>query len=141
LARIETFTPDEVLCALELIDAAAQPNHPDYQALVAVRSDLVLGYVCFGPTPMTQGTFDLYWIASSPDARGQGVGAALVSAMEVELRGRGARLVRVETSAQEAYGTTRGFYAAMRYEEEARIRDFYRVGDDLIILGKRLPQD
>lgn len=108
---------------------------------MAVRSDLVLGYVCFGPTPMTQGTFDLYWIASSPDARGQGVGAALVSAMEVELRGRGARLVRVETSAQEAYGTTRGFYAAMRYEEEARIRDFYRVGDDLIILGKRLPQD
>lgn len=129
-----------MLCALELIDAAAQPNHPDYQALVAARGDLVLGYVCFGPTPMTQGTFDLYWIASSPDARGQGVGAALVSAMEVELRGRGARLVRVETSAQEAYGATRGFYAAMRYEEEARIRDFYRVGDDLIILGKRLPQ-
>ena len=46
--------------------------------------------------------------------------------------------VRVETSAMEAYGPTRGFYAGMRYTEEARFRDFYRAGDDLIILAKRL---
>jgi ribosomal protein S18 acetylase RimI-like enzyme len=127
-----------VLCALELIDAAAQPSHPDYQALVAVRDERVLGYVCFGPTPMTQGTFDLYWIASAPDVRGQGVGKALVEAMEAQLKERRARIVRVETSALESYGSTRGFYAAMRYVEEARIRDFYRAGEDLVILAKRL---
>lgn len=139
LARIETFTRDEVACALELIDAAAQPNHPDYKALVAVREpDRVQGYVCYGPTPMTEGTFDLYWIASDPAVRGQGVGAALVSAMEGDLRRRQGRLIRVETSAMEAYGPTRGFYAAMQYKEESRFRDFYRPGEDLIILAKRL---
>jgi len=105
---------------------------------VAVRDGRVLGYICYGPTPMTQGTFDLYWIASSPDARGQGVGAALVSAMEDELRRRQARIVRVETSAQESYGATRTFYARVKYEEEARFRDFYRPGEDLVILAKRL---
>jgi hypothetical protein len=28
--------------------------------------------------------------------------------------------------------------ASMKYTEEARFRDFYKVGDDLIILAKRL---
>ncbi|MFZ5469766.1 MAG: GNAT family N-acetyltransferase [Myxococcota bacterium] len=125
-------------CALELIDLANQPNHPDYQVLVAIKDGKVVGYVCYGPTPMTEGTFDLYWIASDPNVRGQGVGSQLVSAMEGELRRRKGRLIRVETSAMEAYGPTRGFYEAMQYTEEARFRDFYKVGEDLIILSKRL---
>jgi ribosomal protein S18 acetylase RimI-like enzyme len=98
----------------------------------------VVGYVCYGPTPMTAGTFDLYWIASAPEVRGQGVGGALVASMEGDLRKRGGRLIRVETSAMEAYGPTRGFYESMKYKEEARFRDFYKVGEDLIILSKRL---
>jgi len=127
-----------VVCALELIDAAGQPNNPDYVVLVAVREARVVGYVCFGPTPMTSGTYDLYWIASDPAVRGQGVGAALVSAMEGELRRRQGRLIRVETSALEAYGPTRGFYAAMHYKEESRFRDFYKPGEDLVVLAKRV---
>lgn len=124
-------------CALELVDLALQPNHPDYQVLVADKDGQVIGYLCYGPTPMTEGTFDLYWIASDPQVRGQGIGSALISAMEGDIRRRKGRLIRVETSAMEAYGPTRGFYAAMNYQEEARFRDFYKVGEDLIILSKK----
>jgi len=138
LGRIDTFSPPEVSCALELIDLALTSNKSDYQVLVATKGSKVVGYICYGPTPMTVGTFDLYWIASAPEVRGQGVGGALVAAMEGDLRKRGARLLRVETSAMEAYGPTRGFYEAMQYKEEARFRDFYKVGEDLIILSKRL---
>ena len=144
IRRVETFSPQEVEVAIELVDLALQPNNPDYQILVADKTGGpggeggLVGYVCYGPTPMTEGTYDLYWIASDPTVRGQGVGAALVSGMEGDLRRRHARLIRVETSATEAYGPTRGFYAAMKYTEEARIRDFYKVGDDLIMLTKRL---
>jgi ribosomal protein S18 acetylase RimI-like enzyme len=144
IRRVETFSPQEVEVAIELVDLALQPNNPDYQILVADKGSQagaagsIVGYVCYGPTPMTEGTYDLYWIASDPTVRGQGVGAALVSGMEGDLRRRGARLIRVETSATEAYGPTRGFYAAMKYQEESRFRDFYKQGDDLIILGKRL---
>lgn len=123
--------------ATELVDLTLAPNDTDYQILVADRDGTLVGYVCYGPTPMTEDTFDLYWIASAPEVRGQGVGASLISGMEADLRRRNARLVRVETSATEAYGPTRGFYASMKYTEEARIRDFYKVGDDLIILTKR----
>lgn len=114
------------------------PGNPDYQVLVAEREGSMLGYVCYGPTPMTQGTWDMYWIASDPAARGQGVGAALVGAMEQELRRQGGRLIRVETSTTESYGATRRFYAHLHFTEEARLRDFYSVGDDLVILTKRL---
>lgn len=138
LGRIDSFSPTEISCALELIDLALTANNPDYQILVAAKADTVVGYVCYGPTPMTDGTFDLYWIASAPEVRGQGVGGALVSAMEGDLRRRNARLIRVETSAMEAYGPTRGFYESMKYREEARFRDFYKGGEDLIILSKRL---
>lgn len=125
-------------CALELIDAALQPGNRDYQVLVALRGEKLLGYICYGPTPMTDGVFDLYWIASDPQVRGQGVGAALVSGMEGDIRRRKGRIIRVETSAMEAYGPTRGFYAAMLYREESRFRDFYKPGEDLITLAKRL---
>lgn len=138
IRRIETFSPEEVEVAIELVDLALQPNNRDYRILVADRDGKLVGYICYGPTPMTEGTYDLYWIASDPTVRGQGVGASLISGMEADLRRLKARLIRVETSATEAYGPTRGFYASMKYTEEARIRDFYKVGDDLIMLSKRL---
>jgi ribosomal protein S18 acetylase RimI-like enzyme len=138
IRRIETFSQEEVQCAIELVDLALTPNNPDYTLLVADRDGTLVGYVCYGPTPMTEGTFDLYWIASDPAVRGQGVGASLIAGMEADMRRRDARVIRVETSATEAYGPTRGFYASMKYMEEARFRDFYKVGDDLIILAKRL---
>jgi ribosomal protein S18 acetylase RimI-like enzyme len=138
IRRIETFSQEEIQCAIELVDLALTPNNPDYTLLVADREGSIVGYVCYGATPMTEGTFDLYWIASDPAVRGQGVGASLIAGMEADMRRRGARVIRVETSATEAYGPTRGFYASMKYMEEARFRDFYKVGDDLIILAKRL---
>ena len=137
LERIETFSKEEVICALELIDAAIKGS-ADYQVLVADRDGKIVGYVCYGPTPMTDRVFDLYWIATDPQVRGQGIGASLVAAMEGDLRRRSARLMRVETSAMEAYGPTRGFYASMKYVEESRFRNFYKEGEDLIVLSKQL---
>ena len=140
LRNVGVFSEPEIGVALEVLDAYFTLGaESGYWVETAVDvHDAVVGYVCYGPTPMTDGTFDLYWIASDPIVRGQGVGAALVSAMEGDLRRRKGRLIRIETSAMEAYGPTRGFYAAMQYREESRFRDFYKVGEDLIILAKRL---
>jgi ribosomal protein S18 acetylase RimI-like enzyme len=138
ISRIETFTKDETEHALTDVDKALQPGNKEYSILVATKGAQVVGFVCYGPTPLAQGVFDLYWVASDPEVRGQGIGSALVSAMEGELRRRGARMIRVETSATEAYGPTKGFYESIRYVEECRFRDFYKVGDDLIVLKKLL---
>jgi len=49
-----------------------------------------MGYVCYGPAPMTEGAFDLYWIAVDPEFQKHGVGAKLMSFMEEKIRELGA---------------------------------------------------
>lgn len=135
-----TFKDDEIAVAMELVDLAVAGS-ADYRVLVCDTDDgsgALLGYVCYGPTPMTSGTYDLYWIASRASARGRGVGTALVHAMETELRAASARIVRIETSQEDEYEAARSFYARLGYREVGRIRDFYRRGDDLITLARRL---
>jgi ribosomal protein S18 acetylase RimI-like enzyme len=137
-----TFKDDEIAVAMELVDLSLAGS-ADYRVLVCDEGGngagcAILGYVCYGPTPMTVGTYDLYWIASRRAARGRGVGTALVHAMEAELRAAGARIVRIETSQEEEYEAARSFYARLGYSEVGRIRDFYRHGDDLITLARRL---
>jgi ribosomal protein S18 acetylase RimI-like enzyme len=136
-----TFNDEEVRVALEVIDAAIAEPGKDYHVLVGLGEGdggRVLSYICFGPTPMTEQTWDLYWLATHPEARGQGLGTRLVRAMEAELAAKGSCIVRVETSQMEAYGAARSFYARAGYSEMGRIPDFYKPGDDLIILAKRL---
>src|SRR5262245_15609804 len=113
-----TFTDDEVCVALELVDDALARPGVDYHALVAEEDGGgILGYVCYGKTPMTHATWDLYWIATHARARGRGVATRLALAMESELRAAGAVTVRIETSQQEAYGSARALYARLSYGE------------------------
>jgi ribosomal protein S18 acetylase RimI-like enzyme len=134
----DTFNPEEIAVALELIDNALEHGQ-DYAVRVAhLDSRPAAGYICYGRTPMTAATYDLYWLVTHARARGRGVASALVRSMEEELRRAGARSVRVETSQKETYGAARGLYDRMGYPVVARLTDFYRTGDDLIIYYKRL---
>jgi ribosomal protein S18 acetylase RimI-like enzyme len=152
------FSEDEVRVALELFDNAQKagighrtldmgnvpmshvlsPMSSDYEFIGAFEGDQLVGYVCFGATPSTDRTFDLYWIAVHPGAQRSGVGAALMSELERQLADRKARLVVVETSSRDEYAATRRFYQKRGYQETARLRDFYAPGDDRIVLTKRV---
>ena len=101
--------------------------------------DELIGYACYGATPDTDRTWDLYWIAVDPSAQGTGSGTTLLSEVERRLSGLNARMLVVETSSRSDYAPTRAFYAARGYGEAARIRDFYAVSDDRIIFTKRFP--
>jgi ribosomal protein S18 acetylase RimI-like enzyme len=135
------FRPEEVSCAIELLDGAlAQAEGNTYEALVALADEDArpIGYACFGATPMTEGTFDLYWLVIATEARGRGLGQALVGAVEDHLRARGVRLIRVETSSLEGQGGAARFYARAGYRQVGLIAGFYRHGDDLITFAKEL---
>ena len=105
---------------------------------VSDESSTLQGYACWGPTPGTDGGYDLYWIAVDPRAQGGGFGSALMRAVEELLRSRGARLLVAETSSRDAYAQTRGFYERGGYVERARVRGFYAVDDDRVIFSKML---
>ena len=128
------FRPDEVAVALEVFDGAAAGS-PDYLALGAEHGGRLAGWICWGPTPCTVGTFDLYWMAVDPALHGAGIGTALLDAMERRLAGA-ARLIVVETAGRADYAPTRAFYEARGYRAAARIPDFYEPGDDQVVYVK-----
>jgi len=92
------------------------------------------GYVCYGPTPLTEGAVDLYWIAVHPGRHKRGYGKALVGHVETQTRRNKGRLILIETSSREMYAPTRQFYLRLGYQEIARIKDYYRPGDDRVNL-------
>lgn len=141
--RLETITRatglfdgDEIPVALEVFDAAVAGSD-DYIALGAEAGDALAGWICWGPTPCTDGTYDLYWIAVDPAQHNAGIGSRLLAEMERQLAGV-ARLVVVETAGRAAYAPTRAFYERRGYTAAARIPDFYAPGDDQVVYTKAI---
>ena len=139
LERAGVFRTEEIEVALELIDhALSTPEQADYSFLVAEEEGRVTGYACWGATPCTLGTFDLYWIAADPSSHGKGTGHALLVRAEEDMRRRGGRLCIIETSSLPQYEPARRFYVRHGYKVAAEIRDFYAPGDHRVIFTRAL---
>lgn len=137
------FTPEEIATALELIDEWLElGEHSGYLTYVlesrGEESAEVLGYVSFGPTPLTESTYDLYWIAVDKSKHRGGVGKRLMKFTEEETVRRGGKMLLIETSSQETYGGTIQFYERTGYELVGKIPEYYKPGDDKLIFAKRL---
>lgn len=130
------FRPDEVAVAEEVLTAAASGKTADYQVYVAVSPGQLLGYVCFGPTPLTNATWDMYWLAVDPAHQRRGIGRQLMLLAEEQISRVKGRLIVLETSSQDLYEPTRRFHRSLGYQEQCRIPDFYDVGDDQVIFTK-----
>lgn len=132
------FRPDEVVVAREVLTESVKKDSGDYQVHVASDAERLTGYICFGPTPMTNGTWDIYWIAVAPSHQGQGIGHSLMRLAEAEIRRMRGRMVVLETSSQEMYEPTRRFHRSLGYQEVSSIPDFYDVGDAKVTFAKTL---
>jgi ribosomal protein S18 acetylase RimI-like enzyme len=132
------FREDEIPVALEVFDEAVAKGPDGSYRTLGVESDGQLaGWICWGPTPCTLGTYDLYWMAVDPAAQAAGIGTALLREMEGRLAGS-ARLIVVETAGRPDYRPTRAFYEARGYRKASIIPDFYAPGDDQVVYVKAL---
>jgi GNAT superfamily N-acetyltransferase len=133
------FSDEEADVAVELVrEHLHKGSAGGYLFVFAEVDGRTVGYACYGPVPCTLNTFDLYWIAVRPDARGRGLGRALLGRVEDRLGGPGRAKLVAETSSRPQYAPTRDFYLACGFEEEARIRDYYAPGEDVLYFTKRL---
>lgn len=137
----EHFKPEEVQVALELIDIGLTQSGPeDYLFRIAEGPDgQILGYICYGQAPLTDAVYDIYWIVVHPASWNYGTGTSLLHQAEEEMKRWKARLLLIETSSRPPYEIPRAFYRKHGYEEQARILDYYEVGDHKLIFGKILP--
>ena len=133
----DLFREEEVTTAVELLDENLAGDE-DYRFLGAFDGEQLIGYACWGPTPGTVATSDLYWIVVDRGRQGGGVGSQLLREVEQRLTADGRRLVVVETSSRTDYAPTRGFYEARGYTRTATIPSYYAPGDDLVVYTKDL---
>ena len=96
------------------------------------------GYCAWGKVPLTERSYDLYWIAVDPSRQGLGIGQALMTLAERAVARRGGGGLYIETSSRKAYARTRRFYKAAGYRRVARLADFYAPGDHKIVFCKTI---
>ncbi|MGB5900676.1 MAG: GNAT family N-acetyltransferase, partial [Geitlerinemataceae cyanobacterium] len=153
---IRSIAPDDTTALIALAEATGlfEPNQTEELAQMldgyfygeTENQDLwltddengLVGVAYVAPERMTEGTWNLYLLAVHPDHQRQGRGSALLRHVEQMLAERGARLLLVETSGLENFEYVRAFYRKSSYDQEARIRDFYKAGDDKIVYRKAL---
>ena len=133
------FREEEVATAVELLDESLA-GEDDYRFVGAFdqMAETLVGYACWGPTPGTEGTHDLYWIVVDRERQGAGIGTLLLLEVESRLTEHGARLMVVETSSRTDYAPTRAFYEHRGYTRAATIPGYYAPGDDLVVYTKDL---
>lgn len=136
----ENLTREEKDCALELLDIYFNdPSQDEYLFIAAAGArDIPLGYVCYGKAALASGVYEIYWILVGAGHQRKGIGQRLISHIESVVKDEGARMLVVETSGQPSYEGVRSFYRSCGYTEEARIRSFFRPGDDKVIYVKDL---
>lgn len=135
----DNFNAEEKSVAIELIDEAlAKPQHEYYNVYVLENEGKVLGYHCVGKRALTDGVFDLFWIVVGPNAQNLGVGKKLLEHSENFVKENNGRWILAETSSKDSYTATRNFYLRNNYSIVSQIKDFYSVGDNLIVFGKYL---
>lgn len=135
------FNPIELSVVREMLDAFFNPEPRDDHAFIVYRNgnpNGVAGFACFGPTPMADRIWDLYWICVQRDQQSNGIGSILLTEVEHAVRAQGARTIYLETSDSAEYQPAREFYERHCYKRVAHLPDFYTIGEGKIIYSKPL---
>lgn len=128
------FDPDQTDVLVKMLRI---PNENDVW-LTDVDGELPVGVAYMAPEKMTNGTWNLYWIAIHPEHQQRGRGNALLDHIQKWLVQKQQRILLVETAGSDDFDYVRSFYANNGFEPEARIRDFYEEGVDKVVFRKLL---
>ncbi len=138
--KIKQFSVDDIQCIGDLWKESQQSEtDPDrYHFIVAKNIQQIIGFACYGHRPLTEGTYDFYWLGVDPAFQKQGIGKALMAQVEKEIRDKKGYLLIIETSSIEDFSSPRAIYESFGYQLIAQIPDFYKPGDGLVIYTKKI---
>ena len=137
LNKIPIFHEEEIRVAMELVNiAASDPKQNDYHLFIYEENGMIIGYHCTGKRPLTDGVYDLYWIVTDPEFGKKGIGKKLLEHAEGFVNENNGRWLLAETSSKDSYSATRNFYMRNNYSIISEIKDFYSIGDSMIVFGK-----
>jgi GNAT superfamily N-acetyltransferase len=136
---VGVFSDEEVDTVDELFEGYLEsPEKSGYNFLSCREGEAILGFACWGPTPLSKGAVDLYWIATAAEAQGKGVARALFDGVVEAARAAGRWLMVIWTSNRPEYQAARDFYQRMGCNLMVQLADFYDRGEDLCVFTLRL---
>ncbi len=133
------FTQSDADCVQEMFaETWKQVREDNYHWLSCWYQGALVGFTCFGREPLTEATWDLFWICVLPSVRRQGVGSALLQAALAHASALGGRLMVIYTSSAPAYLPAHRLYESQGFKRVAVVPDYYRDNEDLHIYWRRL---
>jgi GNAT superfamily N-acetyltransferase len=133
------FKPIEIAGLRDVLDGFHAVSHADnHHVLTVEENGAIVGFAYYGPVPMTDGTWQLWWIAVRKEQQGHGIGSALLRHIEADVRTHKGRVLFIETGSLPHFEPTRRFYAKHGYEQHAQLQDFYADGDSMVVYRKAL---
>lgn len=139
LSSAGNFYPFEMDIAIELLESYVDEGASSpYHFIFADEAKSMAGFICYGPIPLTEKRYDIYWIAVLRKKQGCGIGRSLIAEAEKRIRSVGGSYIYVDTSSRDDYHSSRKFYETCGYECVARVPHFFRDDDDKIIYMKKL---
>lgn len=123
--------------AIEILERAAGTPDEEHRAIVAGPADALDGVALFGMIAGTVGTAELHAM-SVRNIAPPSVGQALVDEVLRAVRARRANLAIAEVPDDAALSAFAGILRANGFEEEGRVKDYYRDGVDLILFRRTL---
>ncbi|WP_299750191.1 GNAT family N-acetyltransferase [uncultured Tateyamaria sp.] len=104
--------------------------------LVVEQDGVPVGFAFVQSEALTDRTWNLRAIATSPDLHGAGAGTVLIHAVEVALAD--ARLLVIDTTQTPDQDRARRFYGARGYDHVATIPAFFGPDEDKVTFTKML---
>ncbi|MGK9175239.1 GNAT family N-acetyltransferase [Yokenella regensburgei] len=98
----------------------------------------LVGMAYCAPEVMTTHVWNLLLLWITPSHQRRGIGLALLDHVEKAVKAREGRLLLVDTSSLSDYSAARAFYNQQGFIKEARIRDYYAIGEDKITFIKTM---
>lgn len=127
-------SPDEIDVAIELADIAlADYEKSEYKFLFIQNDDQVLGYICYGKIACTVSSFEIYWICVDKQQQNNGIGKKLIREVVRIIKDLGGKKLMLETAGRAEYLPTQKFYASCGFQIEAKLKNYYTIGDDCLI--------
>lgn len=147
--RVRPGSPADHEAVLEIARSLARWFHPLEQVALAIdlrlhhllvveRGDEMVGFLTYHLPE--RGLVELSWLGVREASQGQGLGAALLTALEREARRRRATRIQVGTvdgsSAEPAFEATRRFYYQHNFRPIGRDLNYFAPGRHRLLLEK-----
>ena len=118
------------------IDGLAEGSDGESRALVAVREDAVIAFVIHGIVAGAEGAGRLQLVVTAAPFRRAGIARQLVERAVEDLRESGVRFTMVEVPDDPMLVPAIALLEQCGFRVDARIRDFYRDGVDLVVFRR-----